>query len=481
MKELAQLAISTAEQQGAQYAEIRIARVVKEEIEVKNGLVEKLNHHQDEGFGVRVLMAGGWGFVSHPHLDEQAVQEAVREALEIARASGTVRQEELVLSEIQAVKDRYQTPMEIDPFQVPLSERVALLREAEQALHQKPEVIVGRASMTISRETKLFVSSVGSEIEQEVTVVGAGIQAVASDGQDVQVRSYPNTFNGDFSQAGYEFIQKMNLIRHAPRVAEEAVQLLTAEPCPSGKTTLILHGSQLALQIHESCGHAIELDRVLGEEAGFVGKSFLTTDKLNHYTYGSEIVNLTADATAPGGLGTYGYDDEGVPAQRVPIVEKGKFVGYLSGRDTAPRIGLSSIGAMRAVGWQNVPIVRMTNINLEPGEVSLEELFASTEDGIYMEGIKSWSIDDRRFNFQFGCEIAWEVKNGKRGRMFKNPTYTGNTPEFWGNCDAIADKDDWHMWGVPNCGKGEPMQTITVGHGTSTARFRNVQIGVKTW
>ena len=226
----------------------------------------------------------------------------------------------------------------------------------------------------------------------------------------------------------------------------------------------------------------IELDRVLGMEAGFVGKSFLTTDKLNgHYRYGSDIVNLTADATIPGGLGTFGWDDEGVPAQRTSIVTNGIFSGYLMSRDTAPMLGLTSNGCVRADSWNRLPMIRMTNVSLEPGTWTLDELVADTDDGIYMSINKSWSIDDRRLNFQFGVELAFEIKHGKLGRMLKNATYTGITPKFWGSCDAICNRDEWVVWGTPNCGKGEPMQTMRTGHGAAPARFRDVQVGVGRW
>jgi len=243
-------------------------------------------------------------------------------------------------------------------------------------------------------------------------------------------------------------------------------------------TSLIIDGSQLALQVHESCGHPIELDRVFGTEASYAGMSFLTLDKLNNFRYGSDIVNIVADSTVPGGLGTFGYDDEGIKAQRVPIVTNGMFVGYLTSRETAAKINQQSNGAMRADGWNKIPLIRMTNVNLEPGTWKFDDLISDTEDGIYVETNRSWSIDDKRLNFQFGTEIAWEIKNGKLGRMFKNPTYTGITPQFWASCDAICNKSYWKMWGTPNCGKGEPPQTAHVGHGTAPSRFRNIKVGV---
>jgi TldD protein len=234
----------------------------------------------------------------------------------------------------------------------------------------------------------------------------------------------------------------------------------------------------LALQVHESCGHPIELDRVFGTEASYAGTSFLTTEKMGNFRYGSEIVNITADATVPGGLGTFGYDDEGVPAQRTPIVRDGIFVGYLTSRETAAVLGQQSNGAMRADGWNRIPLIRMTNVNLEPGEWDLDDLIADTDDGIYMEMNKSWSIDDKRLNFQFGTEIAYQIKKGKLGQMYKNATYTGITPQFWAGCDAICSDKHWNVWGTPNCGKGQPSQTAHVGHGTAPARFRNVRVGV---
>jgi TldD protein len=266
---------------------------------------------------------------------------------------------------------------------------------------------------------------------------------------------------------------------NAERIAAEAVQLLSADPCPKNIVTTVIIGSeQLALQVHESCGHPIELDRVFGTEAAYAGTSFLTTDKLGAFRYGSEIVNLTADAVRPLGLGTFGWDDEGVPAQTNPIVRDGLFVGYMTSRETATRLGQQSNGCMRASGWNRIPIIRMTNVSLEPGAWDFDDLIADTEEGIYMETNRSWSIDDLRYNFQFGTEMGREIKKGKLGRMLRNCTYTGITPEFWASCDAICNEDHWRMWGTPNCGKGQPSQIMHTGHGTAPARFRNLRVGV---
>jgi TldD protein len=312
-------------------------------------------------------------------------------------------------------------------------------------------------------------------------ISGCGIAATSFKGEEIQKRSYPNSFGGQHALQGYELVESLELLKHAPRVAEEAVALHSAAQCPQKTGTLILGGSQLGLQIHESVGHPTELDRVLGEEANFAGTSFLTLDKLNKLRYGSDIVNVVADARLEHGpgLGSFAYDDEGVPAQCTDIIKAGEFRGYLSNRETAHLVGLKrSSGTMRTESWNRLPIIRMTNISLLPGSWQSDDLIADTDDGILMETNRSWSIDDRRYQFQFSTEIGWEIKGGKKARMLKNPSYSGITTEFWNSCDAICGADEWVLWGTPNCGKGQPMQTMGTGHGASPSRFRNINIGV---
>ena len=341
-----------------------------------------------------------------------------------------------------------------------------------------PNIISAEGNIYCQREDKVFANSEGAYVEQELYETGCGIEATAVDEGEVQNRSYPNSVGRHQGTEGWEFIERYDLAGNAGRVAEEARELLTAKTMEPGVTTVILDGSQVALQIHESCGHPIELDRVLGTEAAFAGMSFLTTDKLGDFMYGSSLVNMTADATIPGGLGTFGFDDEGVAAQSTPIVRDGLFVGYLTSRETATALGQRSNGAMRASGWNRIPLIRMTNVSLEPGTWTLDGMIADTDDGVYMETNRSWSIDDKRLNFQFGTEIGREIKNGKLGALIKNATYTGITPRFWGSCDAIANREEWVVWGTPNCGKGQPEQVAHTGHGAAPARFRNVQVGV---
>jgi TldD protein len=295
----------------------------------------------------------------------------------------------------------------------------------------------------------------------------------------MQRRSYPNSFRGHIAAAGWEHIRSLGLVEEAERTASEAVELLAAKDCPSEVTTLVLDSGQVELQIHESVGHPVELDRVLGMEEAYAGSSFLTPDDRGRLRYASDLVSITADATIPGGLGTFAWDDEGVPAQRVPIIVDGIFQNFISSRETAGQIGQASTGAMRADGWQHLPLVRMTNISIEPREGTLADIIGDTSDGIFMATNQSWSIDDKRVNFQFGCEVAWRIKDGKLMQMYRNPNYTGITTEFWRSCDAVGGREDWTLWGTPNCGKGQPGQIARVGHGASPARFRNVQVGVR--
>jgi len=334
-------------------------------------------------------------------------------------------------------------------------------------------------NLIFSSERKTFANSEGAHVEQTIYETGGGIMATARGSGEVQRRSYPQSMRQQ-GCAGWEFVENMDLAGNAERTATEAVALLSADQCPSGTTTLIVGASQLGLQIHESCGHAIELDRVLGSEAAYAGTSFLTTEKLHNFQYGSEHVNITADSIRLPGLGSYGWDDEGIPAQSTPVVERGRFVGYLMSRETASGLDLPSNGSMRAASWNRIPLIRMNNVSLEPGNWTLNDLIADTDDGILMEMNRSWSIDDRRFNFQFGTETGYEIKKGKVGNLLKNCTYTGITPEFWNSCDAVCNEEHWTMWGIPNCGKGQPGQLGHTGHGSAPARFRNVQVGVMT-
>jgi len=478
MKELIQNILDSAKLKRVDYADIRVVRRRNEEIEVKNGKVEALTGDEDFGFGIRVLFQGAWGFACSSRVTKTEMESVLKHALKIARASSKIRGGEIQFHRASPVVDHYRTPRSIDPFTVSVEAKIALLLKADGILRRNGKAKISEAFMGSYKTEKTFASTEGSYIEQEIVECGGGISATAIEGGEVQVRSYPNSFRGNFATKGYEWIEGLDFADQAERVAGEAERLLSAKACPSKVTTLILDGSQLALQIHESIGHPIELDRILGTEASYAGTSFLNPGMVGQFKYGSEWVNIFADATFPGGLGTFGYDDEGIKAQRVPILSRGILTSLLTSRETAHHLGKESNGTMRADGWNRIPLIRMTNISVEPGEWTLDQMIGETEEGLFLNTNRSWSIDDKRINFQFGTEIGWEIKNGKLGEMVKNPTYTGITPPFWNSCDAVANRDHWQMWGTPNCGKGEPGQVAHVGHGAAPARFRNVQVGV---
>ena len=482
MRDLTERALDTAASLGARYADVRIVRRHEESIAIKTGRVEGVASNETEGFGIRVLVDGAWGFASSHVLTGAEADRVAGEAVRIARASATALRQPAVLDDRPPAYGRYETPVDEDPFEVPLETKIADLLAADQAAAGVKGIAFTESMYAAQREWKTFAATDGSFTEQTITHVGSAVEANAVDGDEHQRRSYPDS-GGGWQAAGYEYIRSLDLAARAEPLADEAVALLSAPQCPSGRFTIILDPSQLYLQVHESCGHPTELDRVFGTEASYAGTSFLTTDKLGSgFRYGSDLVTIVADATAPGGMGTFGWDDEGVAAQAVPLVQEGTFVGYLSSRETAPRIGRESSGAMRADGWNRIPLIRMTNINLLPRPgMSLDDIVADTDDGLYLASNRSWSIDDRRLNFQFATEVAYEIKGGRKGRLFKNPTYTGITYEFWRSCDAVGDERSYVMLGTPNCGKGEPSQTGHVGHAVPGARFRDVQVGVGKW
>jgi TldD protein len=482
MKSIARLALDTAVARGASYADARPVAMRNRSLSTKNGKVGHASESDSLGLGVRVIGNGAWGFAATADMSRGAVETAAARAVEIAKASARVKREDVRLALEPAAVADWTTPYKVDPFTTSVEQNLDLLLKADAEMLTVEGVTLTETGMNFAREESWFLSSEGADIHQTKYSTGAGYTAYAFAGAEIQKRSYPNSFGGQWQNRGYELIEEMKLVENARRVGEEAVVLHRAEQCPEGEFTIILDGTQLGLQIHESIGHPIELDRVLGMEANFAGTSFLTLEKLGELRYGSELVNVVADARQEHGpgLGTFAYDDEGVAAQCTPIIKSGLFTGYLSSRETAHTIGARrSGGTVRAEGWNRLPMIRMTNVSILPGEtpLTLDQLISDTEHGIYMETNKSWSIDDKRYNFQFGCEIGWEIRKGKRVRMLKNPSYSGITTEFWDSMDAICSRQDWELWGTPNCGKGQPQQVMGTGHGASPARFRGIKVG----
>jgi TldD protein len=474
---LAQRALDTSCARGATYADVRFEDGRSERIEVRNGVVVTLSDDRSVGYGIRAFRDGAWGFAASDDESEAGIDATAARAVAIAKAGAAIAKRRFAEAPTERYVDRYETPIERAPLDVPLGERVALLLSAEKSLHATSRINVGRAWIDLWNTEKEFYSTTGSQIAQHLYQTGSGISALAVGEHDAQERSFPGDV-GLYQGGGWEIVAAARLDENAARIGEEADQLLDAPQCPSGEMDVILGGSQVSLQIHESCGHAAELDRIMGWEANFSGTSFLDPKLLGSLQYGSKNVTIIIDNTMPGGLATVAYDDEGSKSVRSDIIRDGMLVGFEMSRDTARTIGRETNACVRAQNWRYVPMIRMCNLNLLPGDRPFEALFEGVKHGVYMESNRSWSIDDRRLNFQFGCEIGWEIVDGKRGRMLKNPTYAGVTPQFWNSCDAVADERSWVAWGTPNCGKGEPMQTGRTAQAAAPARFRNVRVGV---
>jgi TldD protein len=468
-------AVEAALAAGARYADARVMHRRYESMDARNGEIEELTHDEDAGIGVRALVGSSWGFYAVPELSDLAARNAGAAASAIATASASVPGPAADLVPVDPSVASWANECRIDPLGVALSEKGDLLVGATKEAH-RAGADIAEGTYQIWDTRKWFVSSEGHRIDQHIRECGAGISAIAIGEGETQRRSYPS-YRGQYGTQGWELVNQLDLGAHATRIAEEARALLTAPQCPEGETTVIIGDEQLALQIHESVGHAIELDRILGWEAAFAGTSWLDLRRLGSLRYGSELMNITIDPTIPGALGSFGYDDEGTPAARRHAVRAGTWVGVLAGRDSAAVAGLDYGGSVRADGWARLPMVRMTNVGLEPGPHTLAEMIAATDEGIYMDLNRSWSIDDRRLNFQFGCEIGWEIRNGKLGRMLRNPTYTGIGPNFWRSMDMLS--SEVVAWGTPNCGKGQPGQVGHTGHPSAPARFTNVRVGVR--
>ncbi len=482
LADLADLALAEVTRLGVDHADVRARHEDSESVHVRDEAVEGVSRASSRGVGIRVLYDGAWGFAATNDASGDAVRRAAQQAVEVARGSARVRgrgDARVTLDDTPAAVDTYATPHDRDPLDVPLGEKVEHLLATTSAAREAAGVSYVEASTDAWRTATAYRDSAGGRIDQLVLQVGAGLTAYAVGGGEVQRRSYPNSFGGQYETGGWERVLLLDLIGGAPAAAREAVALLDAPDLPLRENAaLVLESSQLALQVHESVGHAVELDRILGSEAAYAGTSWVSGTDCGSLRYGSPLMTVVADATTPYAMGTFGYDDEGVPAGQAPIVTDGVLTGYLTDRQSAAARGERSNGTARADSWGTIPLIRMNNVSLQPREGDRASIVADTDDGFLLLTNRSWSIDDRRLNFQFGCEAAYEIRGGELGRLYRNPTYAGRTPDFWGSCDALGGPSDWRVWGVPNCGKGQPSQTARVAHGASTGRFR-ATVGVR--
>lgn len=467
-------ALSTVDR--VEYADVRL--VEAEELRAYHQLGrdpdERLEHSL--GIGVRVLVDGAWGFASAPLTDAGTPATVAVHAIGVARAGGgSGPRQQMPPGEPHS--GRYETAVQVDPFAVPAAERDALLAALLADASAPREVVSVQAGINAKRQHRHFASTEGSRQHQHLMETGAMLVATATADGEVQRRSYPNSFHGNTGGAGWEYIAGLDMAGNAARVGAEAAALMHAPTAPSGIDDVVIGAQQMSLQIHESAGHALELDRMLGDERNFAGTSFISIEDVGSMRYGSPAVSITSDPTVPGTRGSFAFDDEGTPARRVALVDEGIVRNTLSTRASAARAGLAATAAARADGWAYLPVCFSTHVYLEPGSGSLDELLDRLGDGYYLEDNRSWSIDNRRWNFQFGTEVAYEVRKGKLGRLLRDFSYGGITPRFWNSVAAVAGPEELRVFGYP-CGKGEPKQWGFLSHAAVPVLARGVRTGV---
>ncbi len=477
IEKLAAAAVEKAMALGAKYADCRYVEIENESLSYSDGAPEAVTSSFDKGLGVRVIKDGAWGFFGSSNLTEKEAIRAAEKAVEIGKASSSIVQEPVALAQVETYVDEYVSNFEIDPFTVGLKEKISYLEHLDSRMALNKTLNTRNTHIDFRKTVSYLQTSEGTAVQQKIIHSGAGIEiGIAKSRRERAARSFPQN-GGQYESRGYELLSEMDFSEAIPRLGEEVAALLAAPECPSLETSLLLEGSVVGLVIHELIGHPLELDRVFGSERNFSGTSFATTDQLNNLQYGAPLINVVSDPTHPYGLGSFGFDDEGIKSSPADLIKNGLLVGYLSSRETAERIGRKSSGAMRGDGWGNIPLVRMTNINLLPGDKSFDDLLAVAGDGVYMSTISSWSPSDDRSSFEFGCEIAWEITGGRLGQVYKNPTFSGRTVDFWNSVAAVGDYSMWNVWGTPNCGKGQPGQNARTGQGASSILISRAKVG----
>jgi TldD protein len=486
LAKLSAIALAEAKKQGATYCDIRINRyrdqfsgwrMSPQRGGTQTDEVPFVNDRQSFGFGVRVIAKGQWGFAASPIVNPTEIARITREAVIVAKANSAAQSQPVRLAPTKSYVDRWVSPHEKDPFEVSVNEKLDLLHNAASTIKKNEKVMTAVGALGFHSEDKYFASTEGSSIQQYILQVYPTLNATAVDFKNGVSRS--RSYQVAPQARGWEYVPMMNLGENARRIADEVVEHLSAPSVTAGKKDLVLLPSHLCLTIHESIGHSTELDRALGYEANYAGTSFLTTDKMGKFRVGSDLVNFFGDRTTEFGLSTVKYDDDGVKTTRFPIIEKGIFTHYQTIRDQAHLVGeTESRGCCYADSWSSVPFQRMPNVWLAAAETdtTLDDLVGGVEDGVLIEGTGSYSIDQQRYNFQFGGDAFWEIKGGKKRGMVSRVAYQARTPDFWQACDGIAGRAYWQQYGLPNDGKGEPTQINAMSHGCAPTRFRQINV-----
>lgn len=478
MKKLIHDIINKIKTQNITYADVRFTDTDQQTIYFEKGVLKHFGSNLDsKALGIRVLADGCWGFAGTTILSHDSIDKTIKKAIANAKLGSRFRLQPAAFSKLPPVNDSYFYLPKEDPFLMDDKFKINYHEEIARKLVGNEKIVYSYVYTEFYRQYKIYANTEGTLVDSLVYDTMPMMYVLASDGKEALCRTHPGHMNG--RRGGFEIVRKVKLADNAEKIIEEAIQLLDAPRIEEERADLIIGGGHLALQLHESAGHATEADRIFGKEISYAGKTFIKPDMLGTFRYGSELVNIYSDSRNEAGMGFHLVDDEGTPGETVDIVKHGILVNQQTSQETAALLGVKPSSNMLASFADDIPLIRMTNFCLAPGEGSLEELIKSTENGYYIDFTKTWSIDDNRNNFQFTTEIGWKIENGELKHIVKEPTYYGITPEFWRACNGICGEEEWEFHGTFHCGKGEPGQVMHLSHGVAPARFKDIVCNVK--
>ncbi len=461
------------------FCSFRFVEETAQRLSVQQNVAEPPSTTKDRGVMITVIDKGGLGYAATSDLSEAGLRAAANRALEWARLTAkrsVTDYSAIIAAQSSRTSGRYATLVKQPQLDFSLKDKMAFLQQESHACKIDDRVIDWSASFWTTHTKQLFVTADGGMIEQEWDFMVPALSVTAFDKGESQTRSFGGRYNGFCQQGGFEIVARSGFHGAGKQTAEDALQLLTAPNCPNGKMDMILMPDQMMLQIHESIGHPLELDRILGDERNYAGTSFVTLDMFGHYQYGSNLLNVTYDPTMQEQFATFAFDDDGTKAEKQFIIKGGILERPLGGTISQARADMPGVATTRACAWNRPPIDRMSNLNIENGATSLDDMIASIDDGVLMRTNVSWSIDDSRNKFQFGCEMGQTIKNGKLGDVVKNPNYRGISATFWRSLSAVGDAATREIMGTPYCGKGEPNQVIRVGHASPACKFSGIDV-----
>jgi TldD protein len=478
MKKLVYDIVNKLNKPGIAFSDVRLTSTDQKVVYFEKGSLKMISSNNDSiALGIRVLIDGCWGFAGTNILNSEAIDDMIKRAIKNARNGGRFKSVKVKFPSIEPTIGSYIFHPVEDPFLMSDEEIIDYWAKVANLLTGHKKIVHSYTYSAFFRQYKIYANSEGTFTDTLVYDTMPWMEVSASDGSQVMSRNYPGHMSA--RRGGFEVVRDFDFAQNAEKIIKEAEALLTAPTIEEERADIIIGGGHLALQLHESVGHATEADRIFGMEISYAGKTFVKPEMLNNYKYGSDLVNIYSDSTNPHGMGYHLVDDEGVPGRNIDVIKNGILVDQQTSREVAERLGLKPSSNMKASFADDFPLVRMTNLCLSPGKGSLEELIKNTEKGYLIDFTKTWSIDDNRNNFQFTTEIGWKIVDGEIKNIVKEPTYYGITKEFWNSCDHVCGQEEWKLHGTFNCGKGEPGQSMHLSHGVSPARFKNVVVNVK--